>query len=304
MARMKRMVRRVSPFACLGKEAGRLIFLVALLLLAACLPNPATTPPPLRMTWTPAPTAAPNIVVAVAQPTSTLVPVPGATPQRADQGLQATLMDYQASVGPDSSGAKTDAYVTLQDFVNPTGVYAGEWWLRDDGQGDIYEALALILYTEGHTNWDVRTAVSARYLWFCGGTGTTCQGRELINFLSYFQPWREPWMSRGFTSPNAEQYEPFARELVHQQPGLLTTIIPGADTYVHSEDALSSSSTIDWFQTPFHFANVDATWDTYLRQQLRRSPNGAARLWVLTISEAGRVCGSQFICQDMTQPRR
>jgi hypothetical protein len=299
------MKSTLAPPSFLGKGAGGLgpFCLALLFILTACFPNPATPPPVSRATWTPPATAAPNIVVAVAQATTTLTPVPGPAQVRADQGLLATLKDYQVSVGPDSSGAKTDAYVTLQDFVNPTGKYAGEWWLRDDGQGDIYEALAVILYTEGHTSWDVRTAVAARYLWFCGGTGTTCQGRELINFLSYFQPWREPWMSRGFTSANAETYEEFARELVHQQPGLLTTIIPGADTYVHSENALSSSSSIDWFQTPFHFANVDPTWDVYLRRQLRRSPNGIARLWVLTISEAGRVCGSQFICQDMTQPR-
>jgi hypothetical protein len=272
-------------------------------LLSACLANPAIPPPVARMTWTPPPSPAPNIVVAAVRATSTLTPVVRPTQVRADGGLQATLTDYEASVGPDPSGSKYNAFQTLTDFVDPIGRYAGTWWLRDDGVGDIYEALAVILYTEGHTNWDVRTAVAARYLWFCGGAGTVCQGRELINFLSYFQPWREPWMSRGFTSDNAAQYEDFARELVNQQSGLLTTIIPGADTYVHSEDALSSVSSIDWFQTPFHFANVDPTWDAYLRRQLRRSPNGGARLWVLTMSEAGRVCGSQFICEDMTQPR-
>ena len=271
----------------------------------ACLPNPITPPPVPRMTWTPVPTAAPNIAVGFAQSTSTLTPVPLPTTVRADGGMQATLVDYNVSVGSfDPSGAKYNAFQTLKDFMDPVGRYASEWWLRDDGIGDIYEAIAVILYTEGHTSWDVRTAVSARYLWFCGGTGTNCQGRELINFLSYFQPWREPWMARGFTSENASQYEEYARELVHQQPGMLTTIIPGADTYVHDENALSSSSSIDWFQTPFHFANVDPTWDAYLRQKLRRSPNGAARLWVLTISEAGRVCASQFICQDMTAPRK
>ncbi len=271
---------------------------------SACTTVSEARPAVPRMTWTPPPTPPPNIVVAVAQPTTTVTPGPGAVEARADQGLQVTLADYQTSVGSDSSGAKTDAFLTLQAFVDPHGQYAGSWWLRDDNQGDIYEALAVILYTEGHTSWDVRTAVSARYLWFCGGTGTQCQGRELINFLSYFQPWREPWMSRGFTSDNAAQYEDYARDLVNQQPGLLTTIIPGADTYVHSENALSSSSSIDWYQTPFHFANVDPTWDAYLRKNLRRSPNGAARLWVLTISEAGRVCSAQFICQDMTEPRK
>src|SRR5690606_38817445 len=105
-----------------------------------------------------------------------------------------------------------------------------------------------------------------------------------------FQPWREPWMARGFTSDDAAQYEEYARELVHQQPGLLTTLIPGADTYVHDENALSLATSIDWQVTPFHFANVHPSWDEYLRERLRRSPNGAGRLWVFTLAEASRVC--------------
>jgi hypothetical protein len=292
----------------LGEAAGqrwRGFTVVFALLLTACLPANAAPPTVYRPTWTPPPTPLSNIVVGAVQATATLVPTAAPTQPRADGGFQATLADYHVAVGSfDPQGAKYNAFQTLRDFVDPVGRYASAWWFRDDSQGDIYEAIAVILYTEGHTNWDVRTAVSARYLWFCGGTGTLCQGRELINFLSYFQPWREPWMARGFTSDHAEQYEAYARELVNQQPGMLTTLIPGADTYVHDENALSSASSIDWFQTPFHFANVHATWDTYLRQKLRRSPNGAARLWVLTISEAGRVCASQFICQDMTQPRK
>lgn len=241
----------------------------------------------------------------VAQATATVRPTPAPDTFTADDGLQATLADINGAIGDfDPQGAKYNAYQTLKDFVDPVGRYYGAWWLRDDGLGDLYEAIAVILYTEGHTSWDVRTAVSARFLWFCGGAGTACQGRELINFLSYFQPWREPWMARGFTSDDAAQYEDYARELVNQQAGLLTTLIPGADTYVHDENALSMAPSINWQITPFHFANVHSTWDAYLRQRLRRSPNGAGRLWVLTMAEAGRVCPSQFLCPDMTQPRR
>jgi hypothetical protein len=80
-------------------------------------------------------------------------------------------------------------------------------------------------------------------------------------------------------------------------------MIPGADAYVASSDGLSLGGPIDWSHTRFHFANVDATWDAFLRAQLHRLPNGPARLWVLTMGEAGRVCGSQFVCADMTQPK-
>jgi hypothetical protein len=99
--------------------------------------------------------------------------------------------------------------------------------------------LAVILYTEGNTNSDVRAAVVARYLWYCGGTGTRCQGPALINFLSDFQPWREPRQAFGFTSAEAQTYLGLAEDLVHQRAGLLTDMVPGADTYVHSEVGLS-----------------------------------------------------------------
>jgi sugar phosphate isomerase/epimerase len=64
------------------------------------------------------------------------------------------------------------------------------------------------------------------------------------------------------------------------------------------------AGSIDWPHTPFHFANVDPTWDAYLRERLRRLPNGPSRLWVLTVGEAGWVCQSQFVCEDMTRPRQ
>jgi hypothetical protein len=300
---MERMARGLR--ATRGLRGRLLGALVLVALLAGCMPGSAARPTVYRPTWTPPPTPLANIVVGALQATATLVPTAAPTQPRADEGLQATLANYQEAVGAsDPQGAKYNAFQTLKDFVDPLGRYASAWWFRDDGQGDVYEAIAVILYTEGNTNWDVRTAVSARYLWYCGGAGTHCQGHELIDFLSYFQPWREPWMARGFTSDNAAKYEEYAHELVDQKPGLLTTLIPGADTYVHDAEGLSSASSINWQITPFHFANVDPTWDTYLRQRLRRSPNGAARLWVLTIAEAGRVCVSQFLCQDMTQPRK
>jgi hypothetical protein len=269
---------------------------------AACTGINPVTPPPFH-TRTPGPTPRPNIQVAVELATATPTPALALPAAPADAGLRATLADYTGAVGDDPAGDKTDAFITLQDFTNPRGTYAGTWWLRDDNYADIYEVLAVILYTEGNTNWDVRTAVAARYLWYCGGAGTTCQGHNLINFLSYFQPWREPWVARGFTSEHASKYEAFATELVQQKPGLLTVIIPGADAYIHSPDGLSVDGSIDWSITPFHFANVDASWDAYLRQTLRRSANGPARLWVLTMNEAARVCRSRFLCDDMTQPR-
>jgi hypothetical protein len=36
--------------------------------------------------------------------------------------------------------------------------------LAADGRAKISEVLAVILYTDGNTNWDMRTAVAARYL--------------------------------------------------------------------------------------------------------------------------------------------
>jgi hypothetical protein len=110
-------------------------------------------------------------------------------------------------------------------------------------------------------------------------------------------------VSRGFANEAAARYEDFARDLVDQRAGLVTAMIPGADTYVGSADGLSQGGSVDWSQTLFHFANVHPSWDSYLRDRLRRLPNGPSRLWVLTMGEAGRVCVSQFLCPDMTQAR-
>jgi hypothetical protein len=234
-------------------------------------------------------------VVTASAPTPTL-------PAVGDAGLRATLADFEAATGDDPTGAKTVAFTTLQDFVNPHGPYGAAWWLAD-GQADIAEVLAVLFYTEGNTSFDVRTAVAARYLWYCGGTGDGCGGRPLINFLSYFQPWRQPWAAGGFTSAHAEHHLEFAGQVVWQQPGLLTTLIPGADTYSADPAGLGPAGPVAWGPVPFHFANVHSTWDTYLREQLRRLPNGPARLWVLSMDDAARVCGTPFLCPDMTQAR-
>jgi hypothetical protein len=277
--------------------------LLAVLLLAGCGAQ-QSIPPVLVLQ--PHPTQRPVIPTAEGSTSVSVAVVavsPSAVPeaQTGGEGMEATAGAYTDSVGSDPSGAKTAAFTTLKDFINPHGIYSGAWWLEDD-HATVAEALAVILYTEGNTAFDVRTAVAARYLWYCGGRGSTCQGANLINYLSYFQPWREPW-NANFTSENAKKYLPLAEDLVRQAPGLLTAMIPGADTYVQSEDGLSLGGPIDWNRTDFHFANVHPTWDTYLRQQLRRLPDGPARLWVLTMGEASKVCGSQFLCADMTQPR-
>jgi hypothetical protein len=220
------------------------------------------------------------------------------------EGIRETLHSYRVTPEDDPYGYKTGAVTMLVNFADPTGPYRDAWWFADDGQADIYEALAIILYTEGHTSVDVRKAVAARYLWFCGGTGTTCNGSALIDFLAYFQPWREPWMvPGGITQEYSQVYLDFARELVLQQPGLLTEWIPGADRYIHNSDSLSLGGPIAWEVTPFHFANVHPTWDAYLRTALGRPPNGPARLWVLTMGEAARVCPSQLVCPNMTRER-
>ena len=256
-------------------------------------PLPATASAPAR----PTATAAVSVLLAVGEAS----PTPRADP--ANAGLRATLADYAEATGDDPTGDKTLAFATLRDFTNPNGPYGSAWWFADDGLADVTEVLAVILYTEGHTSFDVRTAVAARYLWYCGGTGTTCSGHALINYLSYFQPWRQPWAARGFTNEHAAEYRPFAREVTLQLPGLLATLIPGANDYRADPDGLSLAGPVEWSQVPFHFANVDPSWDAYLREQLRRLPNGPARLWVLTMAEASKVCGSPFVCADMTRPR-
>jgi hypothetical protein len=298
------MPPRFSAWAAIDRRwLRRALPLLAALVLAACAAE-QSIPPVLVLQ--PQPTQRPVIPTAEGS-TSVSVAVVAAAPSAVPEdkvggeGLDATAGAYSVSVGSDPSGAKTAAFTTLKDFINPRGIYSGAWWLEDD-HATMAEALAVIFYTEGNTAFDVRTAVAARFLWYCGGLGSTCHGINLINYLSYFQPWREPW-NANFTSENAKKYLPLADDLVRQTPGLLTAMIPGADTYVQSEDGLSLGGPIDWNRTDFHFANVHPTWDTYLRQQLRRLPDGPARLWVLTMGEASNVCGSQFLCADMTQPR-
>lgn len=270
---------------------------LALVLLPACAP-PTAAPAALQPERAATSTADVQVGVIFDR---TGTPWPAAAP---DAGIRQTLAEYRLAPEDDPFGHKTNAITMLINFVDPGGPYRDAWWFAGDGQADIYEALAVILYTEGHTNAEVRRAVAARYLWFCGGEGAGCSGSALINFLAYFQPWREPWMAPGgITQEHSKIYLEFARELVHQQPGLLTEWIPGADQYSHSADGLTLNGPVAWEVTPFHFANVHPTWDAYLRQTLSRPSDGAGRLWVLTMGEAGRVCRSQFVCQDMTQAR-
>ncbi len=282
-----------------------------LVFLAACAPGTAVVWPTQAPSYyasggggsgsnllTPMATAADVVAIVLPGPTATVEVVPG------DDGLTATLADFSGSTGDDPTGAKAQAFTTLGQFMDPHGTFGNAWWFADDGRADLYEALAVILFTEGNTSFDVREAVMARYLWYCGGTGTKCSGAALINFLSYFQPWREPWIGRNFTNDKAAVYLDQAKDLVQQRAGLLTAIIPGADTYVADREALKLGGSINWGLTKFHFANVHPTWDSYLRDKLRRLPNGPARLWVLTINDAAKVCTSQFLCPDMTQSRQ
>jgi hypothetical protein len=293
-----------------GRRPQLAVVLLLWVLLGACGAARASTSGgaaeatlPARATRTvPRPTSTPVVQVSFVSGPPTSTPLPTAVPPPAT-GISMTLQSATDSVGADPEGSKTNAYNTLAAFVDPRGQYAGSWWLQNDGQADMYEVLAVILYTEGSTNMDVRAAVAARFLWYCGGLGASCSGPALINFLSYFQPWREPWMSRGFVSASAARYLEFARDIVDQRAGLLTALIPGADTYVANRTGLDQAGSIRWHLAPFHFANVHNTWDSHLRQQLRRGPNGPAGLWVLTIDEASRVCTTRFLCQDMTRPR-
>ncbi len=218
--------------------------------------------------------APPTPVVRIAPPTS------AAAPETSD-GLRATLRFDPAEPGAVHNAEKAAALATLRDFADPLGPYQGAWWFADDGQARIEEALAVILFTEGSTNEAVRKAVAARYVWFCGGAHEACQGVALINFLAYFQPWREPWRAAGrFTDSAAKAYAPLAIEVMRP-----------------------SSDSVDWARAPFHFANIHPTWDRYLRAKLRREPDGPDRLWVLTQAEAERVCVTALLCSDMTRPR-
>jgi hypothetical protein len=256
---------------------------------------PVVTPYP---TPAPGPTATANIRVSV----SISGPTPTFTPPPSDgaEGLLATLDAFTDTARLDS--AKADALATLRSFTDPGGLYHSAWWLANDGHADIYEILAVILYTEGNTNVEVTKAIAGRYLWYCGGAGLRCSGTPLVNFLAYFQPWRQPWLNHsGFISDHAQDWLWLARDMV-AQTGLVTDWIPGADKFVHDPQGLYGTS-VYWDNVVFHFANVDPSWDTYLRERLHRGPNGASGLWVLTIREAGQVCQSRFICEDMTQPK-
>ena len=276
---------------------------VACLLLTACAPAVADLP-----SLDPRPTPTAQIVVAIVGPTPTPTPPSTATATPAPlpdaaRGLSTTLASYLPA--EDIDGSKAEALATLHDFVDPNGVYRGAWWFADDGSADIYEVIAVLFFTEANLNVKVQQAVAARYLWYCGGTGPDCSGSQLINFLTYFQPWREPWNAGArFTSAKAQDFLPFAHDLVLQQPGILTALIPGADAYVRNPDGLEARAPINWPNTPFHFANVHPTWDTYLRQILGRGSNGANRLWVLTMAEASQVCPSAFICENMTKEKK
>jgi hypothetical protein len=293
-----------NPISALRQQRGRLgSCLLAACLLAACAPAVARLPE-----LAPRPTPTPQIVVAVVPLTSTpaVAPTPLGPPTSAPdagQGIAATLAGYIPSDDPE--GAQTAAFATLRDFADPNGVYRGAWWFQDDGGADIYEVIAVLFFAEANLNVKVQQAIAARYLWYCGGIGAACSGSQLMNFLSYFQPWREPWNAGArFTSPRAQDFLPFSHDLVRQQRGLLTALIPGADSYVRNADGLDSRVPVDWPNTPFHFANVDPTWDRYLRQTLGRGSNGANRLWVLTMAEAQRVCPSAFVCANMTREKK
>jgi hypothetical protein len=158
-----------------------LCLLAGIGLSAACAVAPAT--PPLPPDFSYAPTAGPAATALV----SVGVAIIGATPTkpsiqgRGDAGINATLADYRVATGDDLTGSKTAAFTTLKDFSNPRGIYSRSWWFADDGRANISEVLAVILYTEGNTNWDVRTAVAARYLWYCAGLADACEGHD---------PWR------------------------------------------------------------------------------------------------------------------
>ena len=294
---------RASPIPLRHLAAG-------LFLLAACVPSRDQAAvgqgllPDRRPTSTPS--AAFGIIWPGPTPTFTPAPIyrddPALPP--AGNGILDTLRDFTIQPDRDPEGTKAAALKTLIDFTNPLGSYAGAWWFDRDGRASIDEVLAVILFTEGSTSMKVQRAVAARYIWYCGGTSTACSGRQLINFLAYFQPWREPWVAgENFTDPSAMAYLRIANGLVSQRADFLTDWIPGADRYVHDSYGLYEDGPVEWESTPFHFANVHPSWDRYLRQKLGRGPDGANRLWVLTIGEAGLACRSRFICENMTLAR-
>ena len=273
-----------------------------LLLVAACAPvnPPGSAPDGLPGQRATATADVASFVVYPQTPAAAAVETPSAS---VDAALRATLDGFAATADDDPTGAKTAAAVTLRNFVDPGGPYQGAWWFADDHRAGLDEILAVILYTEGSTNLEVRKAIAARFLWYCGGEGRACQGHALIDYLAYFQAWREPWrVPSGFTNTAARDYLALAGDVIGQQ-GIVAQWIPGAEWFVHKADALSTAGPVDWETTPFHFANADPTWDAYLRQALGRDANGPNRLWVLTVGEAGQVCGDGFVCPDITQAR-
>ena len=286
--------------AARGAPRRRLLtWLLGIALCAGCLP-----PGPLAANATPAPrpTATADVATYFIYPEAT--PPPGAVSTRpVSSSLLNTLASYSAGPDDDPTGAKTAAVVTLRNFVDAGGPYRGAWWFAADDQGELDEILAVILFTEGNTSLEVRKAIAARFLWYCGGQGESCQGHALVNFLSYFQAWREPWMAgSGFTNSAATSYLALASDVIRQR-GVVEDWIPGAAWFVQNPNGLSEPGPVDWTLTPFHFANVHPTWDAYLRLALGRAPNGPNRLWVLTVGEAGKVCTGGFVCPDMTQAR-
>ena len=281
--------------------------LVALMMVSACQPTATLTPAPLP-TRGPTATADIEVIILGPLPTATMASVVGeAVALPGNAGVLATLRDYDMSVAYDPDGAIGQSFVTLRNFVDPTGPYRGAWWFQDDGLADLYEVIAVVMYTEGNTSEAVQRAVAARYLWYCGGEGPACSGRRLLNFLAYFQPWREPQAAgANFTHPHAQTYKPLAYDLVMQVPGsAVMGWIPGGAEYVHNPEGLEESGPVAWNNVPFHFANVHSTWDVYLRQRLGRGADGRNRLWVLTLAESARVCGGEgFVCPIMTEPRQ
>ncbi len=283
-----------------GRRLGLLWVLVGSLLSAGCLPSGATlsgsTAPALR------PTATADIATFVIYPEGYQTPTAAPT-QPARSALLATLADYSGGPDDDPTGAKAAALVTLHNFLDVDGPYRGAWWFDGDEQNEMDEVLALVLFTEASSSLDVRKAVAARFLWYCGGQNENCQGNALVNFLAYFQGWREPWMvTRGFTNPQAKDYLALADDIVHQR-GIIREWIPGAEWFVQDPGGLAEEGPVRWEATPFHFANVHPTWDAYLRRSLGRAPNGPNRLWVLTVGEAERVCQDGFVCPDMTRAK-
>ena len=85
-----------------------------------------------------------------------------------------------------------DAHIRSQAFLramsDPNGLYSNAWWFQDDGKLSSNEMLSIVLHTEGSRSPDVRKAIAARYLNYCGGEHENCSNGDLLDFLSYYQP--------------------------------------------------------------------------------------------------------------------